>query len=431
MGDSGRYQCLAENEMGAVEKVVVLLLQREPRGGRGSMIGVINGQELGVATLNASVQQEARSGVTTFRSSIGHLPASVGPLMRVLLVTIAPIYWALAGEHGDAMNGHSLTGGSFRQESHMEFSTGELLTMTQVARGLDPDGLLLLDVVVHGVIPESLADADLRAQDFQEDYVQTGPGQLFVGSTQRFLQDSRPVSLRCNHSIQYEAARGPQPQLVQHLQASAISAAYDPAAEALRFQLTTALQADVDECAWPTDLCPEGQRCVNLLGSYRCLPDCRPGFRVAADGADCEDVDECLEQSDECHYNQICENTPGGHRCSCPRGYRTQGPGLPCLACISASTTTTTTTTARPDLDECRVRSLCQHACRNTEGSYQCLCPSGYRLLPSGKNCQDINECEEDGIECGPGQMCFNTRGSYQCVDTPCPATYRQGSSPG
>lgn len=42
----------------------------------------------------------------------------------------------------------------------------------------------------------------------------------------------------------------------------------------------------------------------------------------------------------------------------------------------------------RPDLDECRVRSLCQHACRNTEGSYQCLCPAGYRLLPSGKNCQ-------------------------------------------
>lgn len=43
------------------------------------------------------------------------------------------------------------------------------------------------------------------------------------------------------------------------------------------------------------------------------------------------DVDECLERSDECHYNQICENTPGGHRCSCPRGYRLQGPGLPCL----------------------------------------------------------------------------------------------------
>lgn len=45
--------------------------------------------------------------------------------MRVLVVTIAPIYWALARESGRALNGYSLTGGSFQQESHMEFSTGE------------------------------------------------------------------------------------------------------------------------------------------------------------------------------------------------------------------------------------------------------------------------------------------------------------------
>lgn len=45
--------------------------------------------------------------------------------MRALVVTIAPIYWALAGESGDALNGHSLTGGSFLQKSHVEFATGE------------------------------------------------------------------------------------------------------------------------------------------------------------------------------------------------------------------------------------------------------------------------------------------------------------------
>lgn len=56
-----------------------------------------------------------------------------GPLMRVLVVTIAPIYWALAGESGDALNGHSLTGGSFLQKSHVEFATG--------GRGLLPGGL--------------------------------------------------------------------------------------------------------------------------------------------------------------------------------------------------------------------------------------------------------------------------------------------------
>lgn len=49
------------------------------------------------------------------------------------------------------------------------------------------------------------------------------------------------------------------------------------------------------------------------------------------------DVDECLEQLDECHYNQLCENTPGGHHCSCPRGYRQQGLGLPCLGKGTAS----------------------------------------------------------------------------------------------
>ncbi|XP_049752935.1 hemicentin-2 isoform X2 [Elephas maximus indicus] len=581
--DAGMYECVAHNLLGSATAQAFLAVRGEPWGSRGRMIGVINGQEFGEATLNTSVLQEARSGTTTIQSSISHIPANVGPLMRILIVAINPIYWALAGENGEALNGHSLTGGSFQEESHVEFATGELLTMTQVARGLDPDGLLLLDVMVNGIIPESLADADLQVQDFQERYVQMGPGQLFVDSTQPFLQGGLPTFLHCNRSIQYDAARGLQPQLVQHLQASAVSTAFDPEAEALHFQLTTALQAeenevgcpegfeldpqgafcidrdecsdgpspcshfchnapgrfscscpagftlawnsrdckDVDECAWDAHLCQDGQRCVNLLGSYHCLPYCGPGFRVAADGAGCEDVNECLEQLDECHYNQICENTPGGHRCSCPRGYRSQGPRLPCLdineclqlprACVfqchnlqgsyrclcppgqtllpdgkactpvvRSGQNVTTISHRGPfapwlqartpipggsyhtwvsfrlgpvslssmgrawcppgfirqngictDLDECQVRNLCQHACRNTEGSYQCLCPAGYRLLPSGKNCQDINECEEDGVECGPSQMCFNTRGSYQCVDTPCPTTYRQGPSPG
>ncbi|KAM5299409.1 LOW QUALITY PROTEIN: hemicentin-2 [Ctenodactylus gundi] len=581
--DAGPYECVAHNLLGSASAQALLVVRGRPQGSRGSMIGVVNGQEFGEAILNTSVQQEARSGITTIRSTISRIPANVGPLLRVLVVTIAPVYWALAGENGDALNGLSLTGGRFRQESHVKFATGELLTMTQVARGLDSDGLLLLDVAVSGSVPESLEDADLQVQDFEERYVHAGPGQLFVDSTQRFLHDSLPGFLRCNHSIQYVEARGPQPQLVQHLRASAIGSAFDREAEALHFQLEAALRAeenaigcpegfeldsqgefcldrdecsggpspcshachntpgrfscscpdgftlawderscrDVDECVWETHLCREDQRCVNLLGSYRCVPNCGPGFRVAADGTSCEDVDECLEQLDQCHYNQLCENTPGGHHCSCPRGFRIQGPGLPCLdineclwqprpcdyqcrnlrgsyrclcplgqtllrdgkGCtpLEQSGQNVTTVSHRGlsvpwprarapipggsyhawvafragpralssegrawcppgfirqsgvcvDLDECQVQSLCQHACRNTEGSYQCLCPAGYRLLPSGKNCQDINECEEGDVECGPGQMCFNTRGSFQCVDTPCPVSYRQGTSPG
>uniref|UniRef100_A0A5F8HEY5 Hemicentin-2 n=1 Tax=Monodelphis domestica TaxID=13616 RepID=A0A5F8HEY5_MONDO len=593
----------------------------DPRGSRGRMVGEINGQEFGVAYLNTS------SGPCPLSLFIFSFLSS-GPLMRILVVAIAPIYWVLAGQSGEVLNGYSLTKGNFRQESQVEFATGELLHLTQVARGLDRDGLLLLDVVVNGFIPEALALAQLQVQDFQERYVQIGPGQLYVGSTQTFLKDGAPTHFRCNHTIQYDSVLGPQPQLVQHLRATEVSSAFDPGEEALRFQgkisicfadeneadcpegfVLDSLQAfctdkdecssskspcshtchnslgrfscscpsgyalawdnrnckDVDECAWDTSVCHDGQRCVNLLGSYQCLPHCRTGFQATADGTGCEgdegnrilemknrlmkggkecqwvegmeervrdlisdthpflppDVNECLEHLDECRYNQICENILGGHRCTCPPGYRSQGHGHPCLdineclqlpkvcayqchnlqgsyrclcppgqallqdgkACgrlekIESNVTTisyqgsfpswlrpragahggsyhawisfrpigsplssagrtwcppgfTRRNGACTDLDECQVRTLCQHACRNTEGSYQCLCPAGYRLLSSGKNCQDINECVEEGIKCGPSQMCFNTRGSYQCVDTPCPATYRRGSSPG
>lgn len=42
------------------------------------MIGVINGQKFGMATLNISVQQQGSSEVPTIWSSISHVPASVG-----------------------------------------------------------------------------------------------------------------------------------------------------------------------------------------------------------------------------------------------------------------------------------------------------------------------------------------------------------------
>lgn len=40
------------------------------------------------------------------------------------------------------------------------------------------------------------------------------------------------------------------------------------------------------------------------------------------------------------------------------------------------------------DVDECQLRRPCQHECRNTVGSFHCLCPPGYQLLPNGRNCK-------------------------------------------
>lgn len=43
------------------------------------------------------------------------------------------------------------------------------------------------------------------------------------------------------------------------------------------------------------------------------------------------DIDECQDGSHMCRYSQICQNTVGGYGCVCPRGYRSQGLGRPCL----------------------------------------------------------------------------------------------------
>ncbi|MPC08151.1 Hemicentin-1 [Portunus trituberculatus] len=121
------------------------------------------------------------------------------------------------------------------------------------------------------------------------------------------------------------------------------------------------------------------------------------------------DIDECEERLSGCHYTQICTNTWGSYVCSCAQGFRSAGPGQPCL-----------------DIDECKLRDRCQHQCHNTHGSYVCLCPPGYRLNHNQRTCDDIDECIEQSVKCGVEEVCFNQRGSYRCVAMRCPPGYQR-----
>lgn len=281
------------------------------------------------------------------------------------------------------------------------------------------------------------------------------------------------------------------------------------------YQLVGHRCLDINECL--RSVCPAHQQCRNTDGGYQCFDSCPAGMTTAENGA-CVDIDECQDGSHMCRYSQVCQNTIGGYGCVCPRGFRSQGAGRPCLdidectqvpspcafqcrnvpgsfRCLCPPGTVLlgdgrscaglerghlftnntrvqarlrpqlVSTLERPyltrlsvhpehlgssrrprhecpigytskdgtciDIDECAFRKPCQHECRNTIGSYQCICPTGYQISSNGRTCKDIDECTVQGVQCGANQMCFNTRGGYQCLDTPCPASYQRGRNPG
>uniref|UniRef100_H0XAK9 Hemicentin 1 n=1 Tax=Otolemur garnettii TaxID=30611 RepID=H0XAK9_OTOGA len=619
-----------------------------PQRARGSVIGNINDVEFGIAFLNATVTDSPSSDARVIQAKITNVPRSLGSAMKKIVSILNPIYWTTAKEIGEAVNGFTLTNAVFKRETQVEFATGEILRMTHIARGLDPDGALLLDIVVSGRVLQLQSPAEVAVKDYTEDYIQTGPGQLYAYSTRLFTIDGISVPYTWNHTILYDHTRGGMPFLVETLHASSVESDYNQLEETLGFKIHASISkgdrsnqcpsgftldtagpfcagkygtsggtpyssepqalpalfcftgisfdsphlndsTDIDECALGGHTCHGGQDCDNTIGSYHCVVRCGTGFRRTSDGLSCQDekekwnksfsqsvlhlffdqdvnecrqnvcrpdqhckntrggykcidlcpngmtkaengtcidIDECKDGTHQCRYNQICENTRGSYRCVCPRGYRSQGVGRPCMdineceqvpkpcahqcsntpgsfkctcppgqhvlgdgkSCAglerlpnygiqyssynlarfspvrnnyqpqqqyrqyshlyssyseyrnsrtSLSRTRRTIRKTCPegseakhdtcvDIDECEHTDTCQHECKNTLGSYQCLCPPGYQLSLNGKTCQDVDECLEQNIRCGANRMCFNTRGGYRCIDTPCPPDYQR-----
>eukprot|EP00076_Gallus_gallus_P034754 XP_025000292.1 LOW QUALITY PROTEIN: latent-transforming growth factor beta-binding protein 4-like [Gallus gallus] len=155
---------------------------------------------------------------------------------------------------------------------------------------------------------------------------------------------------------------------------------------------------DVDECS-RGDVC-EGGRCVNTDGAFEC--HCPAGFRSDSARKRCTDVDECQEHGPRLCGAQRCQNIPGSFRCvpECPPGYRLRDSG----EC--------------EDEDECSgpVPRCGAHAvCHNLPGSFQCACHQGYEAAPHGHHCQDVDECATLPGVCGAAR-CENVDGSFLCL---------------
>lgn len=158
---------------------------------------------------------------------------------------------------------------------------------------------------------------------------------------------------------------------------------------------------DVNECLTP-GICAHG-RCINMEGSFRC--SCEPGYELTQDKKGCRDVDECASRA-SCPTG-LCLNTEGSFTCSaCQSGYWVNEEGTAC-----------------EDLDECAFPGVCPTGvCTNTVGSFACKdCDRGFRPSPLGNSCEDVDECEGPQNSCLGGE-CKNTDGSYQCL---CPQGFQ------
>lgn len=106
-----------------------------------------------------------------------------------------------------------------------------------------------------------------------------------------------------------------------------------------------------------------------------------------------------------CPSPGTCKNTDGSFKCVCPRGYQLDNTGTFCV-----------------DFNACTADSRCEEGCRNTAaGGYECGCPPGFQLHLYYNQCVDRNECAEAVNPCGSSR-CTNTIGSYECG---CPAGYQ------
>ena len=54
----------------------------------------------------------------------------------------------------------------------------------------------------------------------------------------------------------------------------------------------------------------------------------------------------------------------------------------------------------------------CKHKCVQMKIGHICRCKTGHKIARNGRDCVDINECEELG-SCS--QKCQNTIGSFKC----------------
>ena len=170
---------------------------------------------------------------------------------------------------------------------------------------------------------------------------------------------------------------------------------------------------------------PDGFNCPchgDLVGDGRWTIGCScpQGYGLSEDDDTiCVNLDECALQIDECEkqkgifsycvetigklifIKQVLFFVIGTYKCECHDGYHVSSASEKCV-----------------DINECQLNTDDCHPvaiCSNFEGSFDCLCPSGYEGDGHGAviGCEDVDECYENTHSCQENQFCVNQLGNH------------------
>lgn len=178
--------------------------------------------------------------------------------------------------------------------------------------------------------------------------------------------------------------------------------------------------------------------CVMPTGDYRPRGDTWSDPQCKNDYA-CTNG-EVVTNSRSCDDNAECLTKEGRPVCECPGADK--GRGVPnmsngCQGVVNGNETCylmgtkdevcycnegfAPTCNGCEDINECALGAVCdgrRQRCKNTVGSYECVCQDGFDANMDGI-CVDINECQKMTDECikraGEGARCLNFIGGFSC----------------
>ncbi|KAG8517174.1 Hemicentin-1 [Galemys pyrenaicus] len=287
-GDSGTYVCTAENSVGFVKAIGFVYVKGPPVITLEPVETVVNAG--GKVTLNCQATGEPHPTITWSRQ--GH---SISWDDRVYMLPNNSLYIAAAQKEDTSEYecvARNLMGSvlvrvpvTVQGECGQLMASGPLgllgvpaLCPVEEVPDREQGTALTLFLNMEGAYVKELMSRVIFAivtlvQDYTEDYIQTGPGQLYAHSTRLFSIDGISVPYTWNHTIFYDESRGRMPFLVETLHASSVESDYNQLEETL----------DEDECAAGN---PCSHICHNAVATYHC--SCPTGLTIAADGRTCQ-----------------------------------------------------------------------------------------------------------------------------------------------